>query len=167
MELIRVEDQLRSTKIRSWADRLGLCLSLLCLIHCVLTPILLIAIPSLVILEEHHEHEFLHQALFAILPVLAIAAFIPGFRRHGDKRVFFWGFPGIAFLAVGVLVFDGQMGPQALFTIAGSLFLIRAHLLNRHLCACCETGHGKVERAPFVSGRREEKEKPSSGRISL
>jgi hypothetical protein len=151
MELVQIEREVvEATKIRNWADRLGLCLSLVCLIHCILTPILLLSIPSLMLIEESGAHEWFHRGLFAILPVLAIAAFIPGYLRHKDKRVFFWGAPGIALLATGILVFEGQMGPQALTTIAGSLFLIRAHLLNRHLCACCETDHGRK----LVSGAR-------------
>lgn len=155
MEFAQVEEELReSTKIRTWADRLGLCLSLLCLIHCILTPVLLLTIPSVVLLHDDHSHEWFHRGLFAILPILAIAAFVPGFLRHRDKRVFYWGLPGIALLAVGVTVFHEQMGPQALTTIAGSLFLIRAHLLNRHLCACCETDHGRRADRAFVSGRR-------------
>ncbi|MES2964135.1 MAG: MerC domain-containing protein [Bdellovibrionota bacterium] len=157
MQLVRTGNQmndrqmnrLSTTKVRTWADRLGLCLSLLCLIHCILTPIMLLTIPSLVLLEEDHAHEWLHRSLFAILPLLAIAAFIPGYRRHRDARVFYWGVPGLALLATGVLVFEGQMGPQALATIAGSLFLIRAHILNRHLCACCENHHGKAESTPL------------------
>lgn len=146
MEFVEVERELReSAKIRSWADRLGLCLSLLCLIHCILTPIMLLLIPSLMLIEESGAHEWFHRGLFAVLPIFAIAAFIPGYLRHRDKRVFYWGTPGLVLLAIGIIVFEGQMGPQALATIAGSLFLIRAHILNRQLCACCETNHGRTE----------------------
>jgi hypothetical protein len=144
MEVAQVEETLRSqSKIRSWADSIGLCLSALCLIHCLLTPILLLAIPSLVLIEESGAHEWFHRGLFTVLPLLALAAFVPGYLRHRDLRVFFWSVPGITSLAVGLTIFEGQMGPQALLTIAGSLFLIRAHLLNRHLCSCCESDHGR------------------------
>ena len=130
-----------TVKIRNWADLLGLGLSVLCLIHCLLTPILLILLPSLSFLTSESEHEWLHRILLAVLPLLALAAFVPGYFRHRDKRVFYWGLPGIVLLAIGVVVFEGQIGAQASVTIAGSLFLIRSHLLNRELCACCETGH--------------------------
>jgi hypothetical protein len=133
------------------ADRLGICLSGLCLIHCILTPFVLLALPSLAVASfENEGHHLLHEVLLVILPVLALAAFIPGFRRHRDLRVFYWSVPGIALLAIAVTIFHDNMWIQSGITISGSIFLIRAHVLNRHLCACCES-HPKKEEATTLS----------------
>ncbi|HVK60147.1 MAG TPA: MerC domain-containing protein [Bdellovibrionales bacterium] len=120
------------------ADKLGICLSGLCLVHCLLTPVVLIALPSLTLVSFESHHIF-HEVLLVILPIVALAAFIPGFRRHGDKRVFFWSVPALALMAVAVTVFHDAIWIQAGLTITGSILLIKAHMLNRHLCACCES----------------------------
>ena len=118
----------------AWADRVGIWLSSLCAIHCALTPAVLLLLPTI---EITAYHEVLHRSLFLVLPVVAILAFIPGYRRHGDRRVFAWSLPGFALLAI--TAFHGVKDPyaQAAVTIAGSLLLIRAHYLNRALSACC------------------------------
>ncbi len=139
-----------SSTMQLWADRLGLCLSVACLIHCLATPVLLIALPGLSFLvAEHdhghgleHNHEILHQVLLVILPLLAVLAFIPGYRMHGKRQVFYWAFPGIVALAIGVILAHDYAGVATAVTILGSVLLVRAHLLNRKECACCATGHG-------------------------
>ncbi len=123
---------------RSLADRLGICLSALCVIHCLLTPVVLIALPSMRLLEMHETY---HQFMLVILPLLAILAFIPGFRLHRDPRVFMWAVPGLVLIALGAIVFHERVWLEAAASIAGSVLLIRSHLLNRTLCSCCETGH--------------------------
>ena len=129
------------------ADRLGICLSALCVVHCVLTPVILLLLPSVQFFHFFTTHETFHMLMLMVLPMLALLAFIPGFRLHGDKRVFLWAIPGIASIAAGALLFEGNAEGNAWFeagfSIAGSCMLIRAHFLNRVLCSCCETGHGK------------------------
>lgn len=131
----------------TWADRLGLCLSVACLIHCLATPVLLILLPSLSIFgseiaighSHDHGHETLHEILLVILPIVALLAFIPGYRLHRNAKVFVWGAPGVAALAAGVYLSHSQHVVSTLITIFGSLLLVRAHLLNRKECACCPT----------------------------
>jgi hypothetical protein len=108
-----------------------------------LTPFALIAFPAL---EASGYHDLFHEGLLFILPVLAVVAFIPGYRRHRDLRVFYWSAPGIISIAIGALAFHDHAWGQVVFSIFGSLLLIRAHLINRSLCACCETGHSLVAR---------------------
>lgn len=125
------------------ADRLGICLSALCVVHCLLTPVILLLLPSAQFFKFFTMHESYHQLMLIILPLLALLAFIPGFRLHGDRRVFLWAVPGIASIALGALVFEGSTFFEAGFSILGSCMLIRAHFINRVLCSCCETGHGR------------------------
>lgn len=131
-----------------WRDRLGIGLSLLCLVHCILTPVLLALLPVGAALG-FWEHGF-HQVFLLIVPFVALIAFIPGWRRHGDARIWILGVLGIALLALGVAVAEffghgvgaggvawAPLAAELGFTIAGGACLIRAHLLNRELCACC------------------------------
>jgi MerC mercury resistance protein len=148
-----------ASTMQTWADRLGLCLSVACLIHCLATPILLIALPSLsfLVAEHDHEHIMLHEVLLAVLPLIAILAFIPGYRMHRKLEIFYWSLPGIAALAVGVLLSHDRPLLATAITILGSALLVRAHLLNRRECACCQSGHGHdskhAGRAPFKTSK--------------
>ncbi|MES2856983.1 MAG: MerC domain-containing protein [Bdellovibrionota bacterium] len=136
----------KSIRAAFFADKLGICLSGLCLVHCLLTPFVLIALPSLTVASFESHHIF-HELLLIVLPIVALAAFVPGYLRHRDLRVFFWSIPGLALLAIAATIFHDDIWLQAGVTITGSLLLIKAHMLNRHLCACCESHPKKDETA--------------------
>jgi hypothetical protein len=148
-------DEARTTRAEpasDWRDRLGICLSVLCLVHCLLTPLLLGLVPVGAALG-FWQHGF-HQIFLLIVPFVALIAFIPGWKRHRDARVWYRGITGIVFLALGVAVAEhfghGVSGApiewapllaELALTVAGGACLIRAHLLNRELCTCCEHDH--------------------------
>ena len=142
-------ESVATNKMRSVADKLGICLSGLCLIHCLLTPVAMLLLPSIQVLELH---EVVHEGLLFVLPVLAILAFVPGYRRHRNWRVFAWALPGFALILFSGLVLDHGIGlVQTSITIAGSALLIQAHVVNRRLCACCDivTANRSRSRAGF------------------
>ncbi len=131
-----------------WADQLGICLSALCVVHCLLTPVLILALPSFALFMGHDR---VHGMFLIILPLLALIAFIPGYRRHKQTEIFMWSVPGFILLTIALLVLDSNPWAEAGVSIIGSACLIRAHLINRRLCACCETdhvGHGSMSAAP-------------------
>jgi len=136
---VRGSSKSLSAAFRNLADRLGICLSVLCILHCLAVPIGIALIPAL---QAIVDHDFFHYVLVLVLPALAVMAFIPGFRKHRDMRVFYWSLPGMALIALTVW-FHESHATQALFSIPGSLCLIRAHWINRHLCVCCHSGHGR------------------------
>jgi hypothetical protein len=135
----------------AWADRIGIWLSAACAVHCALTPAVLLLLPTI---EIASYHEMLHRSLFVVLPLIAILAFIPGYRRHGDRRIFLWSVPGFALLALSA--FHGSDDPyvQAAITISGSVLLIRAHYLNRVLSACCRDHAPKFKAFPASAKSR-------------
>jgi chromate transport protein ChrA len=131
----------------SFADRLGICLSGLCAIHCLVTPLLILLLPSFHFFQAYSLHEFdewFHGILLVVLPVVAIIAFVPGYLRHRDWKVFGWSIAGFSAILVAIIAFHENLWLSTPLMIAGSLLLIRAHFLNRHLCACCRVGHGKT-----------------------
>jgi hypothetical protein len=136
---------------RTWADRLGICLSALCIVHCLLTPVVFLLLPGLSLFAYH---EAFHLPLLIALPALALLAFIPGFRRHQDPKIFFWAVPGMALVVVAVLVFENNIWLEVPLSISGSLCLIRAHVLNRRLCACCVIGHNEASAVRTFSEAR-------------
>lgn len=138
---------LRSEKSQSTlqflADRAGICLSVICIVHCILTPVVLLALPAMQIFDWWHGS--LHIIFAVVIPLLALAAFIPGYKLHGDSRVFKISLIGFAFVIAGITI-PHELHIEWLepvFSIVGSVFLVYAHLINRNLCACCRAGHGK------------------------
>jgi hypothetical protein len=134
---------------RSWRDRLGIALSVLCLLHCLLTPLLVGLLPVGVAMGIWHRG--FHQVFLVLVPIVALLAFIPGWRRHRDARVWYWASAGMLFLVLGVwgpeFLAHSQGGSHGWtelslelgLTALGGVCLIRAHLLNRALSSCCDT----------------------------
>ena len=117
-------------------DNLGITISSVCAIHCVLLPAIFIVAPYS-FLASHEFHEAL---IYFILPCAAIA-FILGCRKHGDIKVAIMGTLGVMLLASSLLFHDIFHADQhseelitVLITVAGSLMLILSHLRNRKLC---------------------------------
>ena len=117
-------------------DNLGITISSVCAIHCVLLPAIFIIAPYS-FLASHEFHEAL---IYFILPCAAIA-FVLGCRNHGDLKVAVMGTLGVMLLASSLLfheIFHAEEHSEelitVLITIAGSLMLILSHLRNRKLC---------------------------------
>ena len=117
-------------------DNLGITISSVCAIHCLLLPAIFIIAPYS-FLASHEFHEAL---IYFILPCAAIA-FVLGCRKHGDLKVAVMGTLGVILLASSLLfheIFHAEEHSEelitVLITIAGSLMLILSHLRNRKLC---------------------------------
>ena len=117
-------------------DNLGITISSVCAIHCVLLPAIFIIAPYS-FLASHEFHEAL---IYFILPCAAIA-FTLGCRKHGDTKVALMGTVGIVLLASSILfheIFHAEQHSEeyisVLITVAGSVMLILSHLRNRKLC---------------------------------
>ena len=117
-------------------DNLGITISSVCAIHCVLLPGIFIIAPYS-FLASHEFHETL---IYFILPCAAMA-FILGCRKHGDLKVAIMGTLGVMLLGSSLLfheIFHAEEHSEelitVLITIAGSAMLILSHLRNRKLC---------------------------------
>lgn len=125
----------------SVVDRLGICVSVACAVHCLAMPVLLALLPTMssIFLIGHGVEAVL--AIAAV--VLAIACLCWGFRIHRKKRLI------LSFSAAAAFILWGQsMGTgwvETLLVVLGGLGLVGSHLLNRALCRscnrCCSHGH--------------------------
>ena len=119
--------------LRSLLDRFGATGSLLCAVHCALTPVLLAAIPSLglsVWFGGGFERGFV-----AFVTVLGLCSLLWGYRRHRRFRALAMLLAGLAALWAGVLVPPLHEPPTvhaAVMTFGGTLAGL-AHLLNLRL----------------------------------
>jgi peptidoglycan/LPS O-acetylase OafA/YrhL len=122
-------------------DRLAIAASGFCLVHCLVTPVLLISIPVLAstVVADEQFHGIL---LMFVLPTSSLALLL-GCRRHKDWSVLILGTLGLILLvltaSLGHEVF-GEIG-EKIATIVGSMTLAAGHLRNRRLCRAdkCDT----------------------------
>jgi MerC mercury resistance protein len=118
---------------RDW-DRWGIVASALCVVHCIATPIIALALPGIAATEG-----VTHGLLGVAIVVFASLAFIPGCRTHGKHRVLLLGMIGV------VLIWTALLLPQALaddglrdaITVVGGLAMVAAHVFNVILCRRC------------------------------
>ena len=121
-------------------DRASISLSLICVLHCFATPILLAFAPSLLALPVADE-KFHAVLIFMIMPA-SLVALTMGCRRHGDMSVVYWGCGGLLVL-LGTLVLGhdllGDAG-EKIMTVFGSGLVVVGHVLNFRSCrtTACE-----------------------------
>lgn len=89
-----------------WADRAGMIASIGCAIHCAAMPLVLSYLPTLGL--GWLAGEGFHQWMAAICFLLAAAAFVPGWRRHGSFLPAMWGAGGLLLLTTAAFGFEGN-----------------------------------------------------------
>ena len=136
-------------------DRLGGMLSAARAVHCLITPVILIALPTL---GTWWSHPAVHWALALFVVPLAGFVLARGYRRHRVHWVAIAAAVGAALILLGLVLPLGAEGhheccaaiehgedgalalslpPATLVTIAGSVALVAAHIGNLKFCRCC------------------------------
>lgn len=126
-------DPRSDSTLRSLLDRFGATGSMLCAIHCALTPVLLAAIPSLG-LSAWFGSGF-ELGFVGFVSVLGLFSLLWGYRRHRSFRALGLLLAGLAALWAGVLVPVLHAPPvthAVVMTLGGTLVGL-AHLLNLRL----------------------------------
>ncbi|MEO0369636.1 MAG: MerC domain-containing protein [Pseudomonadota bacterium] len=117
-----------------WSDRLAIGFSLVCIIHCLVLPLLLVAVPALGA-SFFADEQFHFWLVFAVIPT-SLYSLSLGCRRHHRNMVLVLGLIGIGLLLVGLAAEDlslGEWGERS-FTVLGALFVAAAHIRNFQLC---------------------------------
>jgi hypothetical protein len=123
------------TRYRTLWDHAGIAVSTACMLHCIALPLVLVLLPGLAaVVPASHS---VHAALVVALVAVAGAAFVPGYRRHRRPAVVALAVTGLALVAGGALAHAIGELAETMLTVAGSGFLVSAHLLNRSACARC------------------------------
>lgn len=122
-------------------DQIGIWTSTLCVIHCLLTPVLL----SLSAVSAHFlpSEERTHRTLAVAIAALGAIALVKGYRRHRSARVLVFMLIGLAFIFGGAYWGDHLPSHpvEVLVTLVGSGFMIAAHRTNHTFCRNCSCGH--------------------------
>ncbi|GGF59516.1 MerC domain-containing protein [Alteromonas lipolytica] len=114
-------------------DKFAIALSVLCLLHCLITPLVIImpAIGGVIALDHGQFHEFM---LFFVVPVGLVALGL-GYRHHRSLVVLAGGLTGLSLLALAVLLGHDSLGGngELILSVSGSLMIVLAHIQNfRH-----------------------------------
>jgi multisubunit Na+/H+ antiporter MnhG subunit len=131
---------MQDTTVQKTADIAGAVLSQLCLVHCLLLPLLLSVLPSLSVPEFLGGETFHLVALLLTTPV-ALFALRRGTAKHGSSRPSALGAAALALLWM-VFLAEDSLGHDLLaaFNVTGGFLLAWAHWQNWSLtkvsCSC-------------------------------
>lgn len=125
----------RSWGHREYWDRAGMGASLLCVLHCVLTPFVVGALPVLAATERQT-----HSLLAIAIVLMGMLAFIPGYYKHRRKSIPAKGVIGAALITAAVLLPEtaGAETIETLLVLAGGVMLVAAHWRNAYWCRYCK-----------------------------
>ena len=122
------------TRSIPWVDHVAIGVSLLCLAHCLLTPILLIALPS--INTTLMAGESVHLWLVYIVIPCSLFALGMGCKQHRHWSFIVIGLCGVSFLILGACVdlIGLKHAWEKVFTVLGTLLIGFAHIRNFQMC---------------------------------
>ncbi|MEP1445976.1 MAG: MerC domain-containing protein [Paraglaciecola sp.] len=122
------------TKFQQISDKTAIGLSFLCVIHCLLLPILLIFIPPLSGLFALNDELFHRWLLYAVVPI-SLAALLIGYVHHKSRRVFLIGAVGLLLLIFTAFWGHELLGEngEVLLTVLGSSIIAFGHIRNYQL----------------------------------
>ncbi|MEM9016614.1 MAG: MerC domain-containing protein [Verrucomicrobiota bacterium] len=86
---------------RFQTDRLGVVLSVLCAIHCAITPIFLIFLPTF---GKIWSHPASHWGMALIVVPIAVWMITAGYRRHRRRWIVLTGVAGVGFVLFGAAI---------------------------------------------------------------
>ena len=122
---------------KRWWDKLGITLSLVCLVHCLALP-LVIALLPLFAAQWMHASGFHMAMALALIPV-AMLAVLPGLRMHGRRSVVAAMAAGLSLLSTAAFAGEELLTHEwvVALTVAGGVILVAAHAVNLALCRAC------------------------------
>ncbi|MEM9445110.1 MAG: MerC domain-containing protein [Verrucomicrobiota bacterium] len=144
----------------SWLDRAAITMSLICAVHCLITPVILVILP--IVASTFWVHEQFHLwMLFLVIPTTSLAIFM-GCRKHKDRWVIAFATIGICLLITALtrevtgftsacaschvcsgpanqmsaetIFKDNAISLHALINTLGGAFLVTGHGRNFWLC---------------------------------
>lgn len=134
-------------QVKKGLEVLGVVAPIVCLIHCLATPVLLVALPFLT--ATHLEgSESSHLWFHWIIVGLCAIAIVPAYLSHRRANVLLLFLAGAGFVLVPAYVPELESLTATVITaLSASVCLVSANLLNRKYsqtpdhAACCAHGH--------------------------
>jgi len=115
-------------------DKAAIGLSLVCAVHCLLLPLVLVILPTLAASTSSDER-FHQWMLMAVLPT-SLLALAMGCRRHRNMSVMAMGLPGLAILTLAAFLGHDWLGEsgEKIASLLGASLIAFGHFRNHTLC---------------------------------
>lgn len=110
------------------SDTFGQVLSAVCAVHCVSTPLLVTLAPAAASVFGGA-----HPVLLGLVIVVALWAFVPGYRCHHSRSVLALALTGVTLLAIAAFGLHWSLPLETAVSLAGASVMMAAHWLNRKL----------------------------------
>ena len=131
-ELFHIRMSMIST--RAFTDKMAMSLSLLCALHCLVSPLIIMMLPTLAALQFDGEAFHLWMVL-AVIPT-SVYALTMGCKQHKRYRLLIMGLVGLLFLLSAVLAGEAVIGEflEKILTVTGAAIIALGHYRNYCLC---------------------------------
>lgn len=116
-------------------DKFAILLSGVCLLHCLITPVVVTLLPIFSLTVFFEDLLFHQLMLWIVLPTSVVALFL-GYRKHKNLSIVATGLVGMSILLV-VAVFGHDwfgVNTEKFITSLGGLVLALSHYLNYRAC---------------------------------
>ena len=124
-------------KYKLWWDRLGIGMSVVCLVHCMVLPFAIAALP--LVAAQWLQTGIFHGVMALALMLVAFLAIAPGLRLHGRFSVAAAMAAGLSLLSTAAFAGERLLSREweIGLTLAGGAILVVAHAVNLALCRAC------------------------------
>ena len=115
------------------SDKFAMSFSMLCLMHCLFAPALIVLSYSSLALTL--ESELIHKAILLITIPVSIFAISLGYKNHTNNSIIFTGIAGLTILISALLIGESiDENAELIMTIIGSILVIACHYRNYKIC---------------------------------
>lgn len=120
--------------LQAITDQFAISLSLLCAVHCLGVPVLMVLVPSMASLSLDSE-AFHVWMVVAVLPI-SMFAFTLGCKQHQRYRLLMLGGAGLSLMVMAVFLGEAVIGEvgEKLMTLVGAGLVAWGHVSNYRLC---------------------------------
>ena len=116
------------------SDKAAIALSMLCVVHCLLFPVLLLLLPPLAGILALDDELFHKTLLFFVVPISVIALMM-GYLYHRNHTMLLVGGVGLSLLILAAVLGHDVLGEygEVVLTVIGSSFIAFSHIRNLRL----------------------------------
>ena len=121
-------------KTQILSDKFAMTLSMVCLVHCLFAPSLIILTYSFMAMSV--ESELVHKLILLITVPVSLFALSLGYKNHSTMNFIALGIIGLPTLVLAVILGEGVLGKngELFLTMLGSTLVIISHYKNYQIC---------------------------------
>ena len=121
-------------KTQILSDKFAMTLSMVCLVHCLFAPSLIILTYSFMAMSV--DSELVHKLILLITVPVSLFALSLGYKNHSTMNFIVLGIIGLLTLVLAVILGEGVLGEngELFLTMLGSTLVIISHYKNYQIC---------------------------------